>query len=164
MSSTPYYQTLVSQNSSNPESMVKNINNEWISTEHNSDANSSSQNQDSESEGQRDLSARSNSEVSNSRNHKSYSHLPQMSAPQWSFPAALSSSYQRFYGDGHYGIVITPTASQQSSLMSTPSSSLHSLNSEVQSQNPNHHIHHMQTNQHLKKIYYQGLEIFSVVV
>lgn len=164
MSSSPYYQTLVSQNSSNQDSMVKNINNEWISTEQNSDANSTSQNQDSESEGQREQIVRSSSEIPNSRGHKSYSHLhqqhPQMSTPQWSFPGALGNSYQRFYGDGHYGIVITPTVTQQSSLMSTPSSSLHSLNSEVQSQNHNQHIHHMQTNQHLKKIYYQGLEIF----
>lgn len=168
MSSTPYYQTLGSQNNLNQESMVKNINNEWISTDQNTDEISPSQNQDSESEGQREQSVRSSSELSNSRSHKSYSHLqqhPQMSTPQWSFPGALGNSYQRFYGDGHhYGIVITPTVSQQSSLMSTPSSSLHSLNSEVQSQNHNHHIHHMQTHQHLKKIYYQGLEIFSVDV
>lgn len=133
-----------------------------INSEQNSNAISSNRNQDPESDSQREQNSRClNSEVSNSRSHKSYhqnsQHHLQMSAPQWSFPSSLGNSYQRFYGDNHYGIVITPNTSQQSSLVSTPSSSLHSLSSELQSQNHNYHVHHMQTNQHLKKIYYQGL-------
>lgn len=154
-SSTPYYQTLSS--SSSQSHMTKN--NEWISAEQSSDANSSSQNPDSESESQRDQVMRANSE----RGQKSYNHSIasqqhlQMSAPQWSFP--VGNSYQRFYGDNHYGIVITPNVSQASSLSSTPSSSLQSLNSDPQSQNlsHHHHVHQLQTAHHLKKIYYQGL-------
>lgn len=135
-SSVPYYQTLT--------------------THHDSDAQGSSQNQDSESEGQRDQIMKINSEISNGRSHKGYSHQQhlQMSAPQWSFP--VGNSYQRFYSDAHYGIVITPNTSQASSLTSTPSSSLHSLN-DAQSQNLNHHhVHQLQSAHHLKKIYYQG--------
>lgn len=157
-SSTPYYQTL---SSSSQGHMTKNT--EWISTEQSSDANSSSQNPDSESESQRDQVMRGNSEMTNGRGHKSYNHSIatqqhlQMSAPQWSFP--VGNSYQRFYGDSHYGIVITPNVSQASSLSSTSSSSLQSLSSDPQSQNlsHHHHVHQLQTAHHLKKIYYQGL-------
>lgn len=159
-SSTPYYHTLSSQNSSNQSVMLKNINNEWVSTESNPDANGSSQNQDSESEREQII----RSEMVNSRNHKNFIHAASqqhlhMSSPY--FP--IGSSYQKFYGDSHYGIVITPTVSQQGSLVSTPSSSLHSLNSDIQSQNHNHHVHQMQTSQHLKKIYYQGAETFKTL-
>lgn len=153
-SSVPYYQTLTTHNSSSQShNMTKN---EWITSEQNSDAQGSSQNQDSESEGQRDQIMKINSEISNGRSHKGYSHQQhlQMSAPQWSFP--VGNSYQRFYSDAHYGIVITPNTSQASSLTSTPSSSLHSLN-DAQSQNLNHHhVHQLQSAHHLKKIYYQG--------
>lgn len=158
MSSTPYYHSLSWQSNSNQDAMVKNLNNECINPEQNSEVNSSSQNQEPEVDNQR------NSEMSDSRlknYHQNSQHQLPMSAPQWSFPSSLGNSYQRFYGDNHYGIVITPNVSQQSSIVSTTGSSLHSLNSEIQSQNHNHHIHHMQTNQHLKKIYYQGLKILS---
>lgn len=162
ITTSPYYQTLGSQNNLN-QSAMKNTNNEWISQEQSSDA--SFQNQDSETESQRDQNMRSASEMSNSRTNKSYSHSAaaaqqhlQMSVPQWNFP--VGNTYQRFYGDSHYGIVLTPNVSQQSSLVSTPSSSLHSLNSEIQSNN-HLHVHQMQTNQHLKKIYFQGLKICS---
>lgn len=160
--STPYYQTLSSQSSSSQSSMVKNINNEWMNTEQSSDANSANQNQDSEPESQRDHIMRGN-EIPSSRSHKSYNQISssqqhlQMTPPQWSFP--VGNSYQRFYGDSHYGIVITPNVSQQGSLVSTPSSSIHSLNSEIQTQS-HHHVHQIQTNHHLKKIYYQGLDSF----
>lgn len=138
-----YYQNLSSQNVPSQSSTLKN---EW-SSEANSDANSSSQTQDSESENQN-----RSSESSNKSSPTSSQHHIQMSAPQWNFS---SSSYQRFYGDSHY--ILTSNGSQHSSLHSTPSSSIHSLNSEVQ--NPHQTIHHMQTNQqHLKKIYYQGLK------
>lgn len=153
MSSTPYYQTLSSQNGSSQSSVVQNVNNEWISTEQNREPSEPGQNHDSESEMQhREQNGRSEN---SSRSQKSYQQHIQMSAPQWNFPSALGSTYQRFYGDSHYGIVISPNVSHQSSLVSTPSSSLHSLN-EVQPSH-NHHVHQMQTNQHLKKIYYQGL-------
>lgn len=162
MSSTPYYQTLSSQSNSSQEQMTKITNNECINSEQNSDVISSSQNQEQDSDSQIDQNSRCNGEMSNSRSQKSYHqssqhHLP-MSAPHWSFPSSLGHSYQRFYGDNHYGIVIAPNVPQQSSLISTSSSSLHSLNNEIQSQNHNHHVHQMQTNQHLKKIYYQGLK------
>lgn len=167
MSSTPFYQTLSSQNNQNQDSGLKNSNNEWMSTEQSSDGNSSSQNQDSESESQRDQNMRnSNEQLNNRPSHKNYNNPQQnhqMTAPPWNFPGALGNSYQRFYGDSHYGIVIAPNISHQGSLISTPSSSLHSLNSEIPSQSHNHHIHQMQTTQHLKKIYYQGLEIFLVI-
>lgn len=158
MASSPYYQTLSSQNAQSQSSIMKN---DWNS-EPNSDANSSSQNQDSEESENQNM--RSGSESSSSQSHKSYGHSSpsssqqhlQMSAPQWSFSSSLGNSYQRFYGDSHYNI--TSNGSQQSSLHSTPSSSLHSLNSDIQ---PHHQtLHHMQTNQHLKKIYYQGLNKF----
>lgn len=154
MTSPPYYQTLNSQSAST-------MKNEWSSQ--NSDANSSSQNQDSEESENQNM--RSESESSGSQSHKSYTHSPsspsqhhlQMSAPQWSFSSSLGNSYQRFYGDSHY--IVTSNGSPQSSLHSTPSSSVHSLNSEVQSQSHHQTLHHMQTNQqHLKKIYYQGLK------
>lgn len=167
MSSSPFYQTLNSQDNQNQDSAMKNNSNEWMSTEQSSDGNSSSQNQDSESESNRDQNMRSNSEQLNSRPvQKSYNisqQSVQMSAPQWNFPGSLASSYQRFYGDNHYGVVITPSISQQSSLISTPSSSLQSLNNEIPSQSHNQHIHQMQTTQHLKKMYYQGLKIFLVI-
>lgn len=163
MSTSPYYQTL---NSSHQGSMVKNVNNEWISTEPGSEA------QDSESEiHHRDQQMRNNSEMPNSRSHKSFNlsspqqHL-HMSAQQWNFPGALGNSYQRFYNESQYGIVLTPVSTQPSSLESTPSSSLHSINSDIQSQahTTSHHAHHMQTSQHLKKIYYQGLTRFTCLI
>lgn len=150
MSSTPYYQTLSSQNGSSQSATLKTVNSEWMASEPSGD------NQDSESEAQREQSERNDA-----RSHKSFTHSApshqhvQMSAPQWNFPSALSNSYQRFYSDSHYGIVITPNVSQQSSLISTPSSSLHSLNGEPPQSH--HHAHQMQSSQHLKKIYYQGL-------
>lgn len=150
----PYYQTLsIAQNGSSQSSVLKNVNNEWIASE------TSVDNQDSESENQRDHSDRS--DASSAQSHKSFAHTApsqqhvQMSATQWNFPSAFGNSYQRFYTDSHYGIVISPNVSQQSSLMSTPSSSLHSLNGEPPPSH--HHVHQMQTSQHLKKIYYQGL-------
>lgn len=148
--SGPYYQNLSSQNITSQNASMKN---EW-SSEPISDANSSSQTQDSESENQ----IRSSSESPRKNSPASSQHLVQMSAPphQWNFsPSIGPSSYQRFYGDSHY--ILTSNASQHSSLHSTPSSSIHSLNSDVQ--NPHQNIHHMQTSQqHLKKIYYQGLK------
>lgn len=164
MSSTPFYQTLSSQNNQNQDSSMKNNNTEWMSAEQSSDGNSSSQNQDSESESNRDQNMRSSSEQLNSRtiqkNYNNSQQTPQMSAPQWIFPGSLGNSYQRFYGDSHYGVVIAPSISQQNSLISAPSSSLQSPNSEIPSQSHSHHMHQMQTTQHLKKIYYQGLKIF----
>lgn len=161
--SSPYYQTLGSQNGSSQESLVKSVNNEWIN-ERNSETNNSGQKHDQEADDHHEKNNRDNSEMPSSRNTKSYNNLSHqhlhMSAPQWSFPGALGNSYQRFYGENHYGIVLTPNVSQQGSLASTPSSSLHSLNSENASQA--HHIHHMQTSQHLKKIYYQGLKMFYI--
>lgn len=148
--SGPYYQNLSSQNVPSQNTSMKN---EW-SSEPISDANSSSQTQDSESENQ----IRSSSESPSKNSPAPSQHLIQMSAPphQWNFsPSIAPSSYQRFYGDSHY--ILTSNGSQHSSLHSTPSSSIHSLNSEVQ--NPHQTIHHMQTNQqHLKKNYYQGLK------
>lgn len=139
-----YYQNLAIQNVSSQSSVLKN---EW-SSEPNSDANSSSQTQDSESENQ----IRSSSESSSkSSPNSSQNHIQMSAPPQYAFS---SSSYQRFYGDSHY--IFTSNGSHHSSLHSTPSSSIHSLNNEVQ--NPQN-IHHMQTSQqHLKKIYYQGLK------
>lgn len=148
MTSTPYYQTLSSQS----QSPMRN--NEWMSPEQNSDVNSSSQSQESESSSQngRGMCER---EI-NSRSQRTYQTPQQqfhMSASQWSFPSALSNPYQRFCSDSHYGIIISPNISQQDS---TPNSSLHSLNSDLQMQQ-SQDVHLMKTNQHLKKVYYQGL-------
>lgn len=156
MTSTPYYQTLSSQN----QSPMRNSNNEWMSPDQNSDVNSSSQSQESESSSQHDQVMRESEMISRNQrtyNHPSSQHL-QMSAPQWSFPSSLTNPYQRFYSDSQYGLVLSPNTSQQSSLTSTPSASLHSLNSEAQSQQQSLHVHQMKTSQHhLKKVYYQGL-------
>jgi hypothetical protein len=152
MTSPPYYQTLSSHNTSSQSSAMKN---EWSSEPN------SSQTQDSEESENQNMQS-----GSESSSHKSYSHSSsppsqhhlQMSAPQWGFSSSLGNSYQRFYGDSHY--ILTSNGSQQSSLHSTPSSSVHSLNSEVPSQSHHQTLHHMQTNQQsLKKIYYQGLKI-----
>lgn len=161
MSTSPYYQPLSSQNSSSQGSIVKSVNNEWISSE---ETNAT---QDIDNEAHCDQNMRnSNSDSSNSRSLKSYNlstsqqHLQQMSAPQWNFPCSLgNSSYQRFYGDSHYGIVLSPNVS----LMSTPSSSMHSVNSDVSPQAHGHYVHQMQTSQQLKKIFYQGLTSFTLV-
>lgn len=155
--STPYYQTLGSQN----QSPMRNSS-EWMSPAQNSDVNSSSQSQESESSSQHDQEMRE-SEM-NSRSQRTYNHpssqqhLHMSGHPPWSFPTTLTNPYQRFYSDSHYGTIISPNVSQQSSLASTPNTSLHSLNNEVQTRSFD--VHQMKSNQHLKKAYYQGLMKF----
>lgn len=143
---TQYYQT--PENNSNHITM-RNLNNEWINSEHNSEKNS---NKNSES----DTEMRQNSEQSlrqnDNKSNRNYNQPPhqQLPGPQWQFAGALSNSYQRLYDENHYGII------QPSNTLLPTSSTSALLNADIQARN-HHHIHQLQSNQHLKKIYYQGL-------
>lgn len=155
VSSSPFYQTLGSQASSSQSSIVKSVNNEWLGRESAAD----SENQENDLNAYREPQhLRMSNENLNFRSQKSFSsesshqHLQPMSTPQWSFPA-FGNSYQRFCGDAHYGIVLASNVAQQAP-------SLHSVGSDIPSQIHAHNNHQMQTNQHLKKIYYQGLTTF----
>lgn len=82
-------------------------------------------------------------------------HFP-IHNPQWNFSSTLGNSY-RLYNDYHY--IISPSAPQQCALV--PSSSVPSGESDSQA-NHHHHIHPMQaTTHHLKKLFYQGSQVFS---
>lgn len=152
VSSSPFYQTLGPQASSSQSMVVKSANNEWIGRE----SAGESENQENDLNAHREQHLRIVNENQNCQNQKSFNEQPhqhlQMSIPQWSFPA-FGNNYQRSCSNAHYGIVIAPNAAQQAP-------SLHSINGDIPPQIHAHSNHQMQTNQHLKKIYYQGLICF----
>ncbi|XP_070493203.1 hepatic leukemia factor isoform X4 [Chironomus tepperi] len=140
-SSTNHYYHNTTENDS-----TKNINH-WMNSDHNQGMNQSRQNQDMNSHEQ---IIRNNSENKNKTYIQNSNQPPNQQSSQWNF---TGNSYQRFYNDSQYGIVLASNSSSQQneSLMPSSSSSISQAIIENHSQ-----LAHQMQSQHFKRAYYQG--------
>jgi hypothetical protein len=139
-----YYQ----QQSDNDTTMsVKNMNSEWISGSDNADQLNHEQ-------------ARNNNNNSSENKSKNYN---QSQFQQWNFPG---NSYRFYNENSHYGIILS-SQSQASESTVPSSSSSSSGNSSLPhtfvESHPSHQLAHQMQTQHLKRAYYQGLEIIKFI-
>lgn len=142
VSTSVYYQTDSESTIAN-----KNMSNEWMNANENSEMNNSRSNQEQQ------LSHEQLVRNSSENKNKNYIHNQSQQQHQWNFPG---NTYQRFYGDNHYGIVLTSNPSSQ-----PPPPEPHAPSSTAMTHNfiENHtHLTQQMQSQHLKRVFYQGLK------